>query len=359
MGDPRLPFAAVKGRMLGMPLYKLTSHGEFVPFEEKPFGDLEQKLESWVESNPHLVAGPERFAVFGRQVRTAFGRIVDLLAVDESGAVVVIELKRGETPRQIIAQALEYAAWVDSLGVDELDAVAQRYTSRHGGEAEDLLTVYQRAFANDEEQEDPDSEAAERVTFNHRQRIVLVAEEFTGEVEQTLRYLRSRMGVDIAGVRFGIHESAGELLIETEQLVGREPRVSAVSKTSEPVAAFSDEEIVDRATSPFVKEAVGKIEGWVESLNLPNVELRLGRKTGRAIYLNGKRTARFYYAKEWIYSWLHPYSAAEADEIRTRLSTPDQVVEGQPKEGFIRLHLRTSEDLDVYKEVVLKRLTTG
>lgn len=342
-----------------MPLYKLGGNGRFVPFEEKPFGDLERKLESWIESNPHLVAGAERFAIFGRQVRTGFGRVVDLLAIDESGAVVVIELKRGETPRQVIAQALEYAAWIDSLGVDELDAIAERYTSLHAGDGDDLLTLYRSCFGSTEEQEDPDVDPVERVTFNHRQRIVIVAEDFSGEVEQTLRYLRSRMGVDISGVRFGIHESNSELLIETEQVVGREPTASAVSKSAEAAPPpLADEEIVERATSPFVKSAVGELEAWIESLDLPNVELRLGRKTGRAIYVNGKRTARFYYAKEWIYSWLHPYTVEEAKELRSGVSAPEQVVEGQPKPGFVRLHLRTRDDLDVYKQILLRRLTT-
>lgn len=341
-----------------MPLYKLATGDRFVPFEEKPFGDLEQRLESWVEANPHLVSGVERFAVFGRQVRTAFGRVVDLLAVDESGAVIVIELKRGETPRQVIAQAMEYAAWVDSLGLDDLDAIAQRYTSRHAAEGDDLSTLYRRSFGDAEDQEDAEADPLDRVTFNHRQRIVVVAEAFSGEVEQTLRYLRSRMGVDIMGVRFGIHEAGGELLIETEHLVGREPRVSAGRKSPEAASPpLTDEEIIERATSPFVKSAVGEIERWIESLDLPHVELRFGRKTGRAVYVKGKRVARFYYAREWIYSWLHPYTSEEAAELRSRLSAPEQIVEGQPKEGFVRLHLRTQEDLERYKEVLFGRLT--
>lgn len=344
-----------------MPLFKLDQKGTFEPFEEKPFEDLEQKLETWVEANPHLVAGDDQFVVFGRQVRTAFGRIVDLLAVDESGAVVVIELKRGETPRQVIAQALEYAAWVDSLSIDDLDDIAQRYTSRSGGEGEDLLALYQREFGapvgpdEGDDAETADVDIAERVTFNNRQRLVIVAEEFSGEVEQTLRYLRSRMGVDIIGVRFGIHEAAGELLIETETLVGRERPKPPPPRRGGSNRSWSDEEIVEWARSQFVTQSVGSIEQWVKSLELPNVEVRPGRKSSRAIYLNGKRAARYYYAQDWVYSWLAGYSAEEASELRSRLSAPEQVVEDQPRKRFIRFHLRTSGDIDVYKEILKRR----
>lgn len=340
-----------------MPLYKLDSTGSFEPFEEKPFAHLEKKLETWVEANPHLIAGDDRFVVFGRQVHTAFGRIVDLLAIDESGAVVVIELKRGETPRQVIAQALEYAAWIDSLSVDELDELAVRYTSRAGGEGLDLLALYDEEFGPGEgdpaDLEADESEMAERVTFNNSQRVVIVAEEFSGEVEQTLRYLRSRMGLDIIGVRFGIHEAAGDLLIETETLVGRERPKPPPTKRPRSARSWPDDEIMGWASSDFVKRSVGEVERWARQF--ADVQIRPGRKSGRAIYLHGVRTARFYYAKEWIYSWLKAPTATELDGLRARLSEPTQIVENSPRRGFTRFHLATPSDLELYKEILARR----
>lgn len=149
---------------------------------------------------------------------------------------------------------------------------------------------------------------------------------------------------------------AGALLIETEQLVGREPRVSAVSKTSEPVPAFSDEEVINRASSPFVKEAVGEIEDWIESLSPPNVELRLGRKTGRAIHLNGKRTARFL-RKGMDLLVAAPILCSGSGRTEGTIELARAGHGRVAKEGFIRLHLRTPEDLEVYKKVIHRRLT--
>ena len=82
-----------------MPIYKMAKNGKFEQFEKTPFPDLEKVLEDWIEKNPHLVLEDEEVAIIARQPRTGFDKYLDLLAVDESGATVVIELKRGETPR--------------------------------------------------------------------------------------------------------------------------------------------------------------------------------------------------------------------------------------------------------------------
>jgi hypothetical protein len=47
--------------------------------------------------------------LIGRQEDTGFGGRVDLLAVAPDGAVVLVELKRDRTPREVVAQAVDYA----------------------------------------------------------------------------------------------------------------------------------------------------------------------------------------------------------------------------------------------------------
>src|SRR3990172_2504113 len=125
-----------------MPIYKQDESGKFVPFEKTPFPDLEKVLEDWIENNPHLVLEEENVAIFARQPRTAFDKYLDLLAVDETGATVIIELKRGETPRDVVAQTLEYAAWVDNLTVDQLNDLAHDYAQKRGSEAQNLADLY-------------------------------------------------------------------------------------------------------------------------------------------------------------------------------------------------------------------------
>jgi RecB family endonuclease NucS len=55
------------------------------------------------------------FLVIGRQVRTDYDGYIDLLCLDSRGDTVIIELKRGRTPREVTAQSLDYASWVKEL----------------------------------------------------------------------------------------------------------------------------------------------------------------------------------------------------------------------------------------------------
>jgi hypothetical protein len=56
--------------------------------------------------------------VIGRQVQTDFGGLIDILCLDQSGDLVLIELKRGRTPRAVTAQLLDYASWVADLSAE-------------------------------------------------------------------------------------------------------------------------------------------------------------------------------------------------------------------------------------------------
>lgn len=69
-----------------------------------------------------IVCEPRRLSsewmLIGRQEITSFGGRIDLLAIAPDGSLVLIELKRDRTPRDIVAQALDYAAWVDQLNAE-------------------------------------------------------------------------------------------------------------------------------------------------------------------------------------------------------------------------------------------------
>ena len=76
-----------------MPLYHKDETGSFVPFTTTPFPDLETVLEDMIEANPHILLEGEEITIVARQPKTAFGKYPDLLAIDKTGACVIIELK--------------------------------------------------------------------------------------------------------------------------------------------------------------------------------------------------------------------------------------------------------------------------
>ncbi len=67
----------------------------------------------------------------GRQTPTANGYL-DLLGVDSDGRLVVFELKREKLRREAVAQAVDYASWLDSLDDTELHRLIGDNSGRGG-----------------------------------------------------------------------------------------------------------------------------------------------------------------------------------------------------------------------------------
>ena len=67
----------------------------------------------------------------GRQLPTANGYL-DLLGVDSSGRLVLFELKREKLRREAVAQAVDYASWLDSLEDVELHRLISENSGRRG-----------------------------------------------------------------------------------------------------------------------------------------------------------------------------------------------------------------------------------
>ncbi|HEU0299772.1 MAG TPA: hypothetical protein VFR37_09965 [Longimicrobium sp.] len=157
--------------------------------------DIEQRLEDWIAADPS-VTGLD-ILVIGRQVVTPNRGRIDLLAIDANANCVVLELKRDKTPREVVAQVLDYASWVQKLTFAELDAISQTY--RHISLAE----AYGARFG---------SPLPEPVNQEHS--LVIVAAELDESSERIVKYLGDR-GITINVVFFNVFRS-GE-----QELVGR------------------------------------------------------------------------------------------------------------------------------------------
>ncbi len=83
--------------------------------------DSELRLEDALEKDLSILSSQLMF--LARQVPTSYGKFVDMLTMDASGDLSVIELKRDRTPREVVAQLIDYASWVQSLSYDEIAAI--------------------------------------------------------------------------------------------------------------------------------------------------------------------------------------------------------------------------------------------
>ncbi len=102
-----------------MPLYEVTDE-ELVPFRRISSGsDLyEREIEDLMWDNIEAFTGEALFRVC-RQPTLGTGGRPDIVALDRSGRVHVIEIKR-DIDRGQLAQCLEYAGWAKGTNLDEL-----------------------------------------------------------------------------------------------------------------------------------------------------------------------------------------------------------------------------------------------
>lgn len=143
---------------------------------------LEATLETFLARDPSLLG--DRLLVIGRQVRTPYNTYIDLLAIDAEATLYVLELKRDRTPREVIAQLLDYGSWVSTL---ERDDVTDRAAAYLGGPFE---PAFEQTFGCPV----PDE-------FSNEIQLTVVASSLDPSSERIVTYLRD-FGVPINAVFF-------------------------------------------------------------------------------------------------------------------------------------------------------------
>ena len=81
----------------------------------------EHLLEDMIVASPEILS--DQWMIIGRQEDTGFGGRIDLLAIAPDGTLILIELKRGRTPREVVAQAIDYATWLEGIDAEEVGRI--------------------------------------------------------------------------------------------------------------------------------------------------------------------------------------------------------------------------------------------
>ena len=142
----------------------------------------EKRLEDWLCSDVGLLS--DQLLVIGRQISVSGGTL-DLLAVDEEANLVIVELKRHETPRNVVAQTLDYASCIQDWGLEDVE----RHARDH------LQGEFNRVFTKRFGREVPE-------TVNGRQRMYIVASSLDSATQRIVEYLSRVHGVDINAATF-------------------------------------------------------------------------------------------------------------------------------------------------------------
>jgi len=156
--------------------------------------DYENRLQQLLDEHPDI-ANPG-WMIIGREVDTTTSGRLDLLAIDAAGNLAVIELKRDQTPREVIAQVLEYGSWVVNLQASDLAGIYRKYVERWHPERgqESLDAAFCRRFGVSELPED----------LNQTHELVVVASQFDAASERIVHYLAETHEVAINAIFFRV-----------------------------------------------------------------------------------------------------------------------------------------------------------
>ena len=146
--------------------------------------NLEARLQEWLAQDISVL--DPGLLVIGREVETDFGGYIDLLCMDAGGNLVVVELKRDKTPREITAQALDYGSWVAELSNERVTAIAEAYLRNSG---------FAQAFRNRFGTDVPE-------TLNGDHRMLVVGAQIDESSERIIKYLSDKHGVNINAATF-------------------------------------------------------------------------------------------------------------------------------------------------------------
>ena len=171
-----------------------------------------QLLEDMIVAAPEILS--EQWMIIGRQEDTGFGGRIALLAIAPDGTLILIELKRGRTPREVVAQAIDYATWLEGRDAEEIGRIYARFAPGH-----DLASDCRARFGQ------PLDEAA----INQTHQIIIVAASLDASSERIVSYLNKR-DIPINVLCFQVFDTGGEQLLSRAWLLDpTETQVAAVT----------------------------------------------------------------------------------------------------------------------------------
>lgn len=134
----------------------------------------EKALEDMIVASPEILS--DQWMLVGQQEATDGGGRADLVAIAPDASLILIELKRDKTSRDVIAQTLDYASWLRGIGAEDVAAMYKRFRPDRSLE-EDFRSKFG---------EDLDEDA-----INKTHQLVVVSSAVDSRTERIVDYLAS------------------------------------------------------------------------------------------------------------------------------------------------------------------------
>ena len=230
-----------------------TQNKSATPLEKKSFAELKlnerQDLQEWIAGNPEILG--ENLLIIQKEFDEFpdTNERLDLLALDESGRLVIIENKLDDSGKDVVWQALKYASYCATLKKSEICDIYQRFLGSEGDAAEKISDFF----------DEPDYESIKLNPENGGQRIMLVAANFRKEVTSTVLWLTER-GIDITCIKVTPYMDGEKLYLDVERILPVQDiddyRIRLTEKKREEVKSSNEEALRYKTRRRFWSRAL-------------------------------------------------------------------------------------------------------
>ncbi len=236
------------------------SSGNIQKIEYSPI-ESEKKLEDIISTNLEIISDDLLF--LGRQILTQYGKKIDLLAIDVEGKVSIVELKRDRTPRDVVAQAIDYASWVQNLSYAEIKEIYEDHNKEK---------VFEQAFNEKFGTTPPDK-------INNDHDLVIVCAELDVETERIINYLSDNYNVPINAVFFRYFENAEQKYLSRSWLIDPNEVIEKATKSK----AHSKGEVWNGRDFVVNVDVVDDISTWDDCIKYKFVSAGGGKWYSRSL----------------------------------------------------------------------------
>lgn len=162
---------------------------------------VEQNLEDLLADHIELI-DPD-WMVISKQINLSNGNRLDMLCMDRTGTLHVLELKRGNTPRDVAAHVIEYASYVSEFTYKDISDYYNAFAIQRSYFKSTLDAAYAEKFGY----------PLDKTLVGKELRMLIVATNTDSTTEHIVNYLREQYHVKINVLTLQVFAYDDDLLV--------------------------------------------------------------------------------------------------------------------------------------------------
>lgn len=206
-------------------LFRIAEEGSVESVPKRKFAELglleRDDIQEWIIEQPRILGEDLLIITSEFEGFEGTSNRLDVLALDRSAQLVVIELKRDRADTTADLQVLKYASFCATLTAEDVQQLHREFRIKRDGEDPTPASIRRRfsEFLDSGTEFEVGQDEWLQFDLTDQPRMLIAAGEFGVEVTSPVVWLYEEYGVEISCVRLSVYERAGEFLLQAQRIV--------------------------------------------------------------------------------------------------------------------------------------------